>query len=186
MPETHEISTDEALIRELVESVCRHPGSVILTAKQFPSRAYWTLQVHADDQPKLIGKLGTHFKAFRQLIQMIGAHAQMAYHFELLEPPPGSCELMHPPKKARTYDTGPAEKLLDGLVQAMGVSEYKIEPEQTTDDADLSRLAYDFKVYVRTADDHRMMTTAIGSIGTLFRSRAMRDGVSFVVSVHMA
>ncbi len=183
------VQKNEALIRRLVERFIEHPRSLMISLKEFPGCVYWTMQAHADDHAKLVGKGGSHYDALRLIIAELGRSSETLYILRrFIEPEPAPRRERMARREAVIYDCIPARDLLCELLESMGIGQFT----NTVVSIDQH---YDFHITVRDADDIKFLTesrsdtehpmTIKDAIATLFRAYANRDGVRFGIEVRL-
>jgi len=107
------------LLRELVESFTEHHNALKIEAKEYPGACYWMIKVHADEQPKVVGRRGTNIRALSVIIAAIGAAIGEKYTLRLLEPDPAIRRDHTPRKTVTSYDPARAIELLRWAVAAI-------------------------------------------------------------------
>lgn len=171
------------LLRELVETFIDHAHALSISAKEVPGAVYWTMQGHADDYGKLVGKKGAHVDAMTLLVSSLGTAADQLFTFKLLEPEPAPRRPASPTKTAAHYDPVPARDLLCRILDNLGLGQFAVS-YKVEKDAQISVL---FEIAVRTDEDYRALTVApenspkglsvIAALGTLFRAHANKRGI---------
>lgn len=171
------------LLRELVETFIDHPHALALTPKEVPGATYWTMQGHADDYGKLVGKKGAHVDALTLLVSSLGEAADQLFTFKLLEPEPAPRRAASPPKQAEHYDPRPARDLLCRILENLGLGQFAVEAKITK----AGQIEVLFEITVRTDEDYRALTVApdnspkglsvIAALGTLYRAHANKGGI---------
>ncbi len=171
------------LLRELVESFIDHAHALSISAKEVPGAVYWTMQGHADDYGKLVGKKGAHVNALTLLVSALGTAADQLFTFKLLEPEPAPRRPASPPKTASSYDPRPARDLLCRILENLGLGQFCVESKIDKG----AQISVTFEIAVRTDEDYRALTVAPGNtpdalsiivaLGTLFRAHANKGGI---------
>lgn len=186
-------SKTEDLIRLLLERFIHHPRSLMIEANEKPGVVFWTMQCHADDHSKLVGKQGTHFHALKLLLAELGTAANTQFVLKrFLEPEAAPRREKMPWKTPEAYDARPARDLLCQIVENLGIGQFVVEIV----DAGGFPLQFNLIITVRSQDDFNSLTvpredhaqpmTTVGAIGTLFRAYANQDGVKFNLEVKRA
>ena len=84
--------TPPQLIREVIASFIDHQNYL-----SFSEEPYCVVQVHADDQRKVIGKGGSHIMALQHLMQELGRARGRSYSLRLIEPESANVRQQCPP-----------------------------------------------------------------------------------------
>jgi predicted RNA-binding protein YlqC (UPF0109 family) len=173
------------LLRALVETFIDHAHALSISAKEVPGAVYWTMQGHADDYGKLVGKKGAHVNALTLLVASLGTAADQLFTFKLLEPEPAPRRAASPPKQATHYDPRPARELLCRILENLGLGQFAVEAKPTP--SGKTPIEVLFEISVRTEEDYRALTVAadnsseglsvIAALGTLFRAHANKGGI---------
>lgn len=178
------------LVRALVSSYILHPKKLLLTGSEIDGRVYLEMRAAFDDQPKLIGKQGSHIKALRFLLREIGLGQNIDYNLTLLEPIPGSRGEPEKPRPVSFYETKEAHELLERAASALVLGQVRVDCARIPGDRPCSYL---FTITPRDANDYADLITpddadpeeqtVIGALGTLFRAYANKAGVQFKIDV---
>lgn len=178
------------LIRALVASYILHPKKLLLEGSEIDGRIYFEMKAAFDDQPKLIGKGGSHIKALRFLLREIGRGQQVDYNINLLEPTPGPRGEPEKPKAVSYYETKEAHELLERAAGSLVLGQVRVDCARIPGDRPCSYL---FTITPRDANDYADLITpddadpeeqtVIGALGTLFRAYANKAGVQFKIDV---
>lgn len=178
------------LVRALVSSYINHPKKLLLEGSEIEGRVYFEMRAAFDDQPKLIGKAGSHIKALRFLLKEIGLGQDRDYTLTLLEPIPGSRGEPERPKPVSFYETKEAHELLERAAGALVLGQARVDCAKIPGDRPCSYLftitprdANDYADLITPYDDDPERPTVIGALGTLFRAYANKDGVQFKIEV---
>ena len=99
--ESHE---DQEFLMSLVKSLVDNPDSVQSNRTVDEMGVLLTLDVHADDMGKIIGRSGNTAKAIRTLLRVVGMKHDARVNLKINEPEGGKG-----PTVTSTYDDGDAE-----------------------------------------------------------------------------
>ncbi len=178
------------LVRTLVSSYILHPKKLLLTGSEIDGRVYFEMRAVADDQPKVIGKLGSHIKALRFLLKEIGLGQDTHYTLNLLEPIPGAKGETPRPKDVTKYEIKPAHELLDRAVALLVLGQARVDCDRIPGDRPCSYLFTvtprdyaDYADLITPDPDDSDKLTVVNALGTLFRAYANRDGVQFKIDI---
>lgn len=189
-----DIDQTQDLIHDLLASFTAKPEEIAIEVKEHPGRVYWVVKACGEDTPRIVGRSGAHLKALQFLVREIGKSLDSTHSLELLDPEPG----MRPdePKEptATSHDPSREVVLLQNLVEALGVSESKVEAFLRPERLD-GRLYFDLNVWVRDDQDYKLLTvppsvkskaTVVEALGVLFRAGAKRNGIRINIVVKRA
>ncbi len=84
--ETHE---DKQFLENLVKSLVDHPDAVNINRTVDEMGVLLTLDVHADDMGKIIGRSGNTAKAIRTLLRVVGMKHDARVNLKINEPEGG-------------------------------------------------------------------------------------------------
>lgn len=84
--ETHE---DKQFLENLVKTLVDHPDSVSINRTVDEMGVLLTLDVHADDMGKIIGRSGNTAKAIRTLLRVVGMKNDARVNLKINEPEGG-------------------------------------------------------------------------------------------------
>ncbi len=84
--DTHE---DKQFLESLVKSLVDHPDSVKINRTVDEMGVLLTLDVHADDMGKIIGRSGNTAKAIRTLLRVVGMKHDARVNLKINEPEGG-------------------------------------------------------------------------------------------------
>lgn len=84
--ETHE---DQQFLESLVKALVDHPDSVKINRTVDEMGVLLTLDVHADDMGKIIGRSGNTAKAIRTLLRVVGMKHDARVNLKINEPEGG-------------------------------------------------------------------------------------------------
>lgn len=183
------------LIRDIIETYTQHPEELLIDVKEHAAAGavYFRVTAHGNDQPSLIGRMGSHVKALTRLVEEMGRAAGVV--FNIVVPPPNVLRDKISLDKVRrrdTYDVLPAGALLVRILCALGLQEHNLQVDQVKDlSAPFQPLTFRFRITVRSQDDYARLTwnppepgeVLIGALGTLFRAYANKEGVKFTLEV---
>jgi predicted RNA-binding protein YlqC (UPF0109 family) len=183
---TTELKPTADFLRNILSRIVYHPEDIEILTTIFRGAVYWNIRANADDQPKIIGKGGTHIRALTFLVAEMGLSADSMYKLKLSEPEHGQRSDSTKPPTPANYNAEPAaELLLAALETIFGKDTATIITTGTG-------YAFDFEIRMRdTADvpdlrtpyeDDQYEMTVIGALGTLWRGWAKKDGVEFTIS----
>ena len=178
-------------IRKLVKSFIDHPHNLMIETKEHPGIVYWTMQFHADDHSKAVGKRGAHYDALKLLITEIGRTHDIQYilrRYREPEPAPRTENMRR--GCPEEYDPQPASALLTSILEQLNIGQFNI---QVTSTPGQHPLEYTFVIHTREQQDYNTLTvpreenalpmTLVGAMGTLFRAYGNRNGVKFSIEV---
>lgn len=178
------------LVRALVSSYILHPKKLILEGSEIEGRIFFEMKAAFDDQPKLIGKSGSHIKALRFLLREIGLAQNVDINLTLLEPTPGPRGEPQAPKAVSFYEPKEAHELLERAACALVLGQVRVDCAKIPGDRPCSYLFTitprdmpDYADLITPDDDDPEAQTVIGAIGTLFRAFANKAGVQFKIEV---
>lgn len=183
----------ETMLRNLIASIVFREESIEINRDEFVGHVSWLTRVHAEDTGKIVGREGTHLKAFTLVVKESAKFLgdEKLQRFKVLDPLPAAFQERSSPK-AKDYNPEPAKTRLEEVLVCVGVQEFKIGSTCLRPDMD-GTLRFEFSIQVRTEDDYNLLTvapqignddaTVIGAIGTIFRAGARRDGIKSAVTV---
>ena len=191
---TATLQADTEIIRTLVKSFIDHPHNLLIETKEHPGIVYWTMQFHADDHSKAVGKRGAHYDALKLLITEIGRAHDVQYILRRYrEPEPAERQENMRRGCPEEYDANPAVALLVKILELLDVGQFIVEIAQAQGEHPLS---FTLSIIVREPKDYNTLTvpreenalpmTTVGAIGTLFRAYGNRNGVKFAIDVQRA
>lgn len=180
-----DLAKTESLTRRLLNRIIYHPENLEIEHTEFHGAVYWNVTAHADDQPKIIGKGGTHIRALTFLIAEIGLSADSMYKLKLNEPEVGT-RTESTQASPKNYDATPAAQILQEVLESI------FGPESVTIRTTGKGFDFEFEIVMRDTDEVPDLRipydndpnemTIIGSLGTLWRAWAKKDGVNFTIS----
>jgi len=180
--------TPPQLIRELIARFIDYQNHLA-----FSGEPYCVLQVHADDQRKVVGKAGTHIQALQHLLGEMGRANGRGYSLRLVEPEPAPIREQCRPVVTATYDVRRAQALIQAFVIALGCPQTIVACDSRPFEGPVGALAYTFVFHVANEREYDRLTvphptdaknrTLVASLGTLFRAIARKDGVDFDILV---
>jgi hypothetical protein len=204
MNQTAETAQTEQLLRDLIATYTPDENGLQITIKEHPGRVNFFIKVSAAAMPLLCGKRGILSKPLIFLAEEIGRNSDKFMTLAITDPDPGPSagRLYTPP--ADTWDPDPTIRLLERLLEAVGVGEFHVEhiaggwdeiAHQVTDEvrhAD-GRLNNVLVIWVRGDDDFKLLTVpptmapgaqpVITALGTLFRAGANKTGIRMHLQV---
>ncbi len=174
------------LLREVIASYTDHPGDIRISTKPVPGALFFVIDVHADDQGKVIGKGGIHLRALKFLVAEIGRDSGTAYRITLNEPEARSRKIETPTRENENYNALAACGLLARLVAFIAGGQTRVESERLIQGGHL------FKITFQSEVDRARFTsvypgtgipgvTLLGVIETLWRAFANKEGTHFTL-----
>ena len=97
---------DQQFLESLIKSLVDHPDSVKIDRKVDEMGVLLTLDVHAEDMGKVIGRKGNTAKAIRTLLRVVGMKNNARVNLKISEPEGGHAHAFVPPtpSASRTVD----------------------------------------------------------------------------------
>ena len=116
--ETHE---DKQFLESLVKSLVDHPDTVSINRTVDEMGVLLTLDVHAEDMGKIIGRSGNTAKAIRTLLRVVGMKNDARVNLKINEPEGG--QRMNPDDAEAMKDDNPAAepKSLDQAIDDLKI-----------------------------------------------------------------
>lgn len=111
------MESDQKFLEDLVKALVDHPETVAINRTVDEMGVLLTLDVHADDMGKIIGRSGNTAKAIRTLLRVVGMKNDARVNLKINEPEGGT-------RSASSQDTTPEEMGGD-----MSVDETANEPK---------------------------------------------------------
>jgi predicted RNA-binding protein YlqC (UPF0109 family) len=176
-----------ALLRDLAAAIVSRPECIEVERRD-PVRGetLWWMQCAPEDQGKLIGRGGSHARAFDLLVAAMGWSVGETWRFKL--PPVASMGEQDPPAhRPRTHDPTPAHELLVRILAQLPAAGTIVEKPRAFPGAPLH---FHFDVWtpdvalfreLRFDDDPQ--SNLVGALGTLFRAAARTKGVRYQINV---
>ena len=118
---------DQQFLESVVKALVDHPDSVTINRTVDEMGVLLTLDVHADDMGKIIGRSGNTAKAIRTLLRVVGMKNDARVNLKINEPEGGKG-----PGMAMT-DMGGLEDGVDEAAEMSG--EAPVEPPKSLDQA---------------------------------------------------
>lgn len=108
---------DKQFLENVVTSLVDHPESVVINRTVDEMGVLLTLDVHADDMGKIIGRSGNTAKAIRTLLRVVGMKHDARVNLKINEPEGGQ-KMDEDTAEAMQEDNGGAtdEKSLDDAI----------------------------------------------------------------------
>lgn len=183
---TPELKPTADFLQNVLSRIVHHPEDVQVIPTVFRGAVYWEIRANADDQPKLIGRGGTHIRALAFLVAEIGLASGEMYKLKLSEPEHGQRSPAVKPTTPTKYNPVHASKLLLDVTELIfGKDSCSITTTATGNE-------FEFAIIMRDAADVPDLRTpyeadpyeltVIGALGTLWRAWAKKDGVEFTVT----
>lgn len=184
-----DLTTIKELLRDIVAGFVEQPNAIQIAHQQAPGSCYWMLRVAPADDPKAIGKDGTHARALATLLAAWGDADGELHTFRLLNNPE---RVEREPDKIRDvmeYNVEPRKELLERILCELGLDGFAIRTGPGNGARDT--LTFELAVNVATMRDYTRLTQPRGetgvaieaAIGTLFRAIARKDGVNISIAV---
>lgn len=114
--ETHE---DQQFLHTVVTSLVDHPEAVKINRTVDEMGVLLTLDVHAEDMGKIIGRSGNTAKAIRTLLRVVGMKHDARVNLKINEPEGGKG--MASMANADMNDSAPVEKTLDQAIDDLKI-----------------------------------------------------------------
>lgn len=180
------------IIRRLLESFIDHTRDLHVEPAGDDQLIEWLIEVHQDDQRKVIGAKGSHIKALKFIVSELGLAVGADYRLKLRDRPTPEFPERSAPKLAKAYDvTAAATLLADLLIQLTPSNPGKINVVCTNGrPGPKNPLAFSFIITpseaaatVLAKQDEAGDQTLLGAVGTIFRAYANREGVAFKLEV---
>lgn len=192
-----ELDTDRAgdLILKLAEALVDDPRRVSMEASEMPRRINWQVKVDINDAGKLIGKHGSHLKAFGLVVRLMGEKG--GEDWRLVHVPPDDGERMEraPSETPKHYDPTIASEILKESLELILEAAPVVSVDQ-------HRNEFTFTVRPILAQDFARLLDAVeitparfnparnaetlnlaSALGTLWRAYGRKEGVYFKVNV---
>jgi len=120
---------DQQFLETVVKSLVDHPESVTVNRTVDEMGVLLTLNVHAEDMGKIIGRSGNTAKAIRTLLRVVGMKNDARVNLKINEPEGGRIVTEDPTEEGGESDTGEA-------VSSGGDGETAPEPKSLDDAID--------------------------------------------------
>jgi predicted RNA-binding protein YlqC (UPF0109 family) len=192
---SQEFNQAEHVVRSMINSFIDHPESLTISGTEHTGFTWWSIQGHADDFSKLVGKGGAHFNALKMLLNAIGQNQSIQYALRRYEEPEPAQRKEYSPRKVSCfYSSEPAELLLQMVLASVGITEATLESQRAVSldpTPDFSIRIYvhspaDFRLLNQPPNDSNVPMCLLGAIGTLFRAYANKEGVRFTLAAHIS
>lgn len=181
------------VLRALVARIVAHGDDVVVEpTAESGGRALWTLRCHPDDESKVLGHSGTHATALIHLVESMGFARDAIFNLKIETPGDSGDRAKTRREPAERYDPLPVSELLSRVLEELSLGEFAVRVRPSTPAEDASEeLSFVFEILPREKRDYSLLLvrsttnglTLVGSIGTLFRAVARRDGVRFTLEV---
>lgn len=178
-------------IRDLVGAFVSHPQAIELGQHAAKNSCLWLLKGHADDEPKLIGRQGSHVGALRFLVGEFGRARGEEHTLRLVtERQPFKRDRANP-RAALTFDPAAHVNLLTRILGELPIDMYGVQADPAPGDL----IAFTLRIRVVTETDRKTLTathdaaggmTIVGALGTLFRAIGCEHGIRYELKVEGA
>lgn len=117
---------DQQFLENLVKALVDHPESVKINRTVDEMGVLLTLDVHAEDMGKIIGRSGNTAKAIRTLLRVVGMKNDARVNLKINEPEGGTRSVTNSTDESSSYDTGAEEapntpKSLDEAIDGLRI-----------------------------------------------------------------
>lgn len=191
------MTTNDAhsLILRITRAFVAHPLDLRLTTQTAEDGSiYWAMTCHEDDEPKLIGRAGSHAAALRYLVTQFGRTEGLAWTFRAITPSSRFGQEKAEQVVAKEYDPTPAEALLAAILAQLEIGNYRVRCD--TDEGKRTMLAFRFIVSLENPTDYGVLKSqrpfehkegdtmsTLDALSTLYRAMAKTAGVRFKIVV---
>ncbi len=113
---------DQQFLEQLVKALVDHPESVKINRTVDEMGVLLTLDVHAEDMGKIIGRSGNTAKAIRTLLRVVGMKNEARVNLKINEPAGGTRSAMSEMSSDISADETPnAPKSLDEAIEGLRI-----------------------------------------------------------------
>ncbi len=113
---------DQQFLEQLVKALVDHPESVKINRTVDEMGVLLTLDVHAEDMGKIIGRSGNTAKAIRTLLRVVGMKNEARVNLKINEPAGGTRSAMSEMSSDMSADEIPnAPKSLDEAIEGLRI-----------------------------------------------------------------
>jgi predicted RNA-binding protein YlqC (UPF0109 family) len=114
---------DQQFLEQLVKSLVDHPESVKINRTVDEMGVLLTLDVHAEDMGKIIGRSGNTAKAIRTLLRVVGMKNEARVNLKINEPEGSTRSVASADMSvdANMDDVPPAPKSLDEAIDGLRI-----------------------------------------------------------------
>jgi predicted RNA-binding protein YlqC (UPF0109 family) len=113
---------DQQFLENLVKALVDHPESVKIKRTVDEMGVLLTLDVHAEDMGKIIGRSGNTAKAIRTLLRVVGMKNDARVNLKINEPEGGTRSVAHDTGAEAPIDDVPnAPKSLDEAIDGLRI-----------------------------------------------------------------
>jgi predicted RNA-binding protein YlqC (UPF0109 family) len=175
----------ESLLRDIAAAIVRHPDRLRVERREpIAGEVLWWMSCAPEDQGKLIGRGGSHARAFDLLVAAMGQGDGEEWKFKL-DRVPGVSTQDSPTQPPKHHDARAAHELLARILAQLPVGGLTIESPRLSGPMcfhfDLKTTAAASFFERRDPDDPE--SNLIGALGTLFRAAARKVGVRYQINV---
>ena len=120
------MESDQKFLQDLVTALVDNPDSVKINRTVYEMGVLLTLDVHADDMGKVIGRSGNTAKAIRTLLRVVGMKHNARVNLKINEPEGGTRATMGATTEdmgaaANTDELPTAPKSLDEAIEGLRI-----------------------------------------------------------------
>lgn len=112
---------DQQFLEQLVKSLVDHPENVHINRTVDEMGVLLTLDVHADDMGKIIGRSGNTAKAIRTLLRVVGMKNDARVNLKINEPEGGTRAHLSGDHTEMHSETAPEAKTLDEAIDGLRI-----------------------------------------------------------------
>ena len=183
------------LILRIARAFVAHPLDLQLTSQESRDGAiYWALECNPEDEPKLIGRAGSHVDAIRYLVTQMGRANVATWTFRLVTTG-ASCEREKQAQIVATnYDPTEAKNLLMEILCQLEIGGFEVACDNG--DGKRTMLAYRFAIWLENPTDRGVLTmrrpfkhgegdtmSTLDALGTLYRVIGKTAGVKIKIVI---
>lgn len=116
------MESDQKFLQDLVTALVDHPESVKISRTVDEMGVLLTLDVHAEDMGKVIGRSGNTAKAIRTLLRVVGMKHNARVNLKINEPEGGTRSVGAAEQmSANTVDAQQSPKSLDEAIEGLRI-----------------------------------------------------------------
>jgi predicted RNA-binding protein YlqC (UPF0109 family) len=112
---------DQQFLEQLVKALVDHPESVKINRTVDEMGVLLTLDVHAEDMGKIIGRSGNTAKAIRTLLRVVGMKNDARVNLKINEPEGGTRSVSHDSADAPIDEVQNGPKSLDEAIEGLRI-----------------------------------------------------------------
>ncbi len=112
---------DQQFLEQLVKALVDHPESVKINRTVDEMGVLLTLDVHAEDMGKIIGRSGNTAKAIRTLLRVVGMKNEARVNLKINEPEGGTRSAGADPIDANIDEVQNTPKSLDEAIEGLRI-----------------------------------------------------------------